>query len=93
MARSISWQSLTFSTLNARHTKNESLVRSQLARSSPLFAMSLGYGVVHLNVTTANLVHSVAQTCINKGVIDHCLLDSCTDLYQSEGLAVCGSET
>jgi DHA2 family methylenomycin A resistance protein-like MFS transporter len=54
MVRSASLQSLTFSTANARRGKNESLSRSQLPRLLTLVAMSLGYGVVQLDVTIVN---------------------------------------
>jgi len=54
MVRSVSLQSLTFSSANARRAKNEALSRSQLPRLLTLVAMSLGYGVVHLDVTIVN---------------------------------------
>lgn len=68
MARSISWQSLAFSTPNARHTKNESLERSELPRLATLLAMSLGYGVVQLDVTIVNTALNSIGASLGGGV-------------------------
>ena len=68
MVRSASLQSLTFSTANARRGKNESLSRSQLPRLLTLVAMSLGYGVVQLDVTIVNTALNSIGASLGGGV-------------------------
>src|SRR5437868_14729197 len=66
--RSVSLQSLTFSTAQARRPKNESLSRSQLPRLLTLTAMSLGYGVVQLDVTIVNTALNAIGASLGGGV-------------------------
>src|SRR5437868_13610867 len=66
--RSVSLQSLTFSTAQARRPKNESLSRSQLPRLLTLVAMSLGYGVVQLDVTIVNTALNSIGSSLGGGV-------------------------
>jgi MFS transporter, DHA2 family, methylenomycin A resistance protein len=68
MVRSLSLQSLTFSTANARRAKNESLARSQLSKLLTLVAMSLGYGVVQLDVTIVNTALNNIGASLGGGV-------------------------
>jgi DHA2 family methylenomycin A resistance protein-like MFS transporter len=68
MVRSVSLQSLTFSTANARRAKNESLARSQLPKLLTLVAMSLGYGVVQLDVTIVNTALNNIGASLGGGV-------------------------
>jgi MFS transporter, DHA2 family, methylenomycin A resistance protein len=68
MVRSVSLQSLTFSTVNARRAKNESLARSQLPKLLTLVAMSLGYGVVQLDVTIVNTALNSIGASLGGGV-------------------------
>jgi MFS transporter, DHA2 family, methylenomycin A resistance protein len=68
MMRSISLESSTFSTANAPRKKNESLARSQLPKLLTLVAMSLGYGVVQLDVTIVNTALNSIGTSLGGGV-------------------------
>jgi DHA2 family methylenomycin A resistance protein-like MFS transporter len=68
MVRSVSLQSLTFSTASARRAKNETRARTQLPKLLTLVAMSLGYGVVQLDVTIVNTALNSIGASLGGGV-------------------------